>query len=222
MKASRDDMRRMAAEAIAQGDATGWFERLYQQAGGDWDRVPWADRRPNPYLVAWLRTFAAAPIRKRCLVVGCGLGDDAEALASAGFEVTAFDISPTAIAAAQQRFPRSGVDYVVADILQPPPAWTAAFDLIFEAFTLQALPPEPRHAAIAAIASLVGPAGRVFVLCRAREADEPIGELPWPLTRDELALFEAAGLRATSVDVVVDDETPQVRRFRAFFDRLEA
>ena len=28
---------------------------------------------PNPYLVAWLRTFAAAPIRKRCLVAGCGL-----------------------------------------------------------------------------------------------------------------------------------------------------
>ena len=165
----------MAAEGLAQGDATGWFERFYQQAGGDWDRVPWADLRPNPYLVAWLRTFGASPTRKRCLVVGCGLGDDAEALASAGFEVTAFDISPTAIAAAQRRFPRSGVDYVVADILQPPPAWTAAFDLIFEAFTLQALPPEPRHAAIGSMASLVAPGGRIFVLCRAREASEPAG-----------------------------------------------
>lgn len=222
MKASRDEMRRMAAEALAKGDATGWFNRLYRQAAGDWDRVPWADRRPNTYLVAWLRTFNASPMRKRCLVVGSGLGDDAEALASAGFAVTGFDISPTAIAAAQQRFPRSGVDYVVADLLQPPPAWTAAFDLIFEAFTLQALPPEPRHAAIGSMASLVAPGGRVFLLCRAREADEPIGELPWPLTREELALFEAAGLRATSVDVVHDDETPSVRRFRAFFDRLEA
>jgi SAM-dependent methyltransferase len=179
------------------------------------------ETRPNPYLVAWLRTFGASPIRKRCLVVGCGPGDDAEALASAGFEVTAFDSSPAAIAAARQRFPRSGVDYVVADVLQPPPAWTEAFDLIFEAFTLQTLPPGPRHAAIASIARLVGPGGRVFLLCRAREADEPPGELPWPLTREELALFEGAGLRATSVDVVVDDETPPARRFRAFFDRLE-
>jgi SAM-dependent methyltransferase len=219
---SRDEMRRIAAESIAQGDATGWFERFYQRAAGDWDQVPWADRRPNPYLVAWLRTFGAAPIRKRCLVVGCGLGDDAEALASAGFDVIAFDISATAIDAARRRFPRSGVDYVVADILQPPPAWAAAFDLIFEAFTLQALPPEPRHAAIGSIAGLVAPGGRVFVLCRARDTDDPIGQLPWPLTREELALFEAAGLRATTVEIVLEQGTPPVRRFRAFFDRLEA
>ena len=46
--------------------------------------------------------------------------------------------------------------------------------------------------------------------------------MPWPLTRDELALFEDAGLRATTVEIVLDDETPPVRRFRAFFDRLEA
>jgi SAM-dependent methyltransferase len=179
-------------------------------------------RRPQPYLVAWLRTFTASPTRKRCLVVGCGLGDDAEALASAGFEVTAFDISPTAIEAARQRFPRSGVDYVVADVLQPPPAWTAAFDLIVELFTLQVLPPEPRHAAIRSMTGLLGPGGRIFLLCRAREASDPAGELPWPLTREELGLFEAEGLRATSVEIVLDDEMPPVRRFRAFFDRLEA
>ena len=107
-------------------------------------------------------------------------------------------------------------------MLQPPPAWAAAFDLIFEVFTLQVLPPEPRHAAIRSMVSLVAPGGRVFVLCRARETDEPIGEMPWPLTRDELALFEDAGLRATTVEIVLDDETPPVRRFRAFFDRLEA
>jgi SAM-dependent methyltransferase len=219
---SRDEMRRLAAESLAQGDATGWFERFYQLAAGDWDRVPWADRRPNPHLIAWLRTFHAAPLRRRCLVVGCGLGDDAEALASGGFHVTAFDIAPTAVAAARARFPRSGVDYLVADILQPPPAWTAAFDLVFEAYTLQGLPVGMRRAAMRSIAALVAPAGRVFLLCRAREADEPLGELPWPLSRDELTTFEDAGLRATSVDVVLDDETPHVRRFRAFFDRLEA
>jgi SAM-dependent methyltransferase len=216
--AARDEMRRMAAESWAKGDATGWFERLYQRAAGDWDRVPWVDLRPNPYLVAWLRTFGHAPTRKRCLVVGCGLGDDAEALASAGFDVTAFDISPTAIDAARARFPRSGVDYVVADVLQPPPAWTAAFDLIFEAFTLQALPPAPRHSAMRAIVRLVTPSGRVFVVCRARDEHDPIGDLPWPLTREELDIFVTEGLRVLSIDSVVDDETPPVRRFVAFFE----
>jgi SAM-dependent methyltransferase len=181
-----------------------------------------ADRRPAPLLVAWLRTFNAAPMRKRCLVPGCGLGDDAEALASAGFDVTAVDIDPAAIEAARRRFPRSGVDYVVADILDPPAAWTAAFDLVFEASTLHGRPPGPRRAAMQSIADLVAPGGRVFLLCRAREADEPPGDRPWPLTRDELSVFEEAGLRATSVEIVLDGGTPPVRRFRAFFDRLEA
>ncbi|MCC5670705.1 class I SAM-dependent methyltransferase [Nostoc sp. CHAB 5784] len=40
---------------------------------------------------------------QKALVIGCGLGDDAEAIASLGFEVTAFDISPTAIAWCQER-----------------------------------------------------------------------------------------------------------------------
>ncbi|MDZ7952448.1 hypothetical protein [Nostoc sp. DedQUE09] len=34
---------------------------------------------------------------QKALVIGCGLGDDAEALAHLGFEVTTFDISPTAM-----------------------------------------------------------------------------------------------------------------------------
>jgi SAM-dependent methyltransferase len=216
---ARDEMRRLAAQSLAQGDAVGWFERLYHDAAGDWDRVPWADRQPNPFLVGWLRSFGASPTRKRCLVVGCGLGDDAEALASAGFEVTAFDVAPTAIAAAQRRFPRSGVEYTVADLFQPPDAWIGGFDLVFEAYTLQTLPPEPRRAAMQAIARFVAPGGRVFVLCRAREASEPTGELPWPLTREELGAFVEAGLVEGSIEAIVDRETPPVRRFRAFFER---
>ena len=181
-----------------------------------------ADGRPLPLLVAWLRTFTAAPMRKRCLVVGCGPGDDAEALASAGFEVTAIDIDPAAVDAVRRRFPRSGVDYEVADILQPPTAWAARFDLIFEASTLPALPPDARRAAMQSMTTLVAPGGRILVLCRAREHDEPLAAAPWPLTRDELTVFEEAGLRATSVEIVLDGGTPPVRRFRAFFDRLEA
>jgi SAM-dependent methyltransferase len=216
--AARDEMRRMAAESIARGDATGWFDDFYRQADGNWDLVPWADRTPNPWLVAWLRTFGASPTRRRCLVVGCGLGDDAEALASAGFDVTAFDVSPTAIQAARQRFPRSGVDYVISDVLHPPESWMAAFDLVFEAFTLQVLPPDARRKAQTSIAGYVALGGRLFVVCRAREASEPLGEMPWPITREELDYFTTLGLRASSVDVVTDEDPP-VRRFRAFFER---
>jgi SAM-dependent methyltransferase len=216
--AARDEMRRIAAESIAHGDATGWFDRFYQQADGNWDLVPWADRVPNPWLVAWLRTFGASPTRRRCLVVGCGLGDDAEALASAGFDVTAFDVSPTAIQEARRRFPRSGVDYVISDVLHPPESWLAAFDLVFEAFTLQVLPPDARRKAQESIAGYVALGGRLFVVCRMREASEPVGEIPWPLTREELEYFATLGLRPSSIEIV-EDEDPPVRRFRAFFER---
>ena len=117
-----------------------------------------------------------------------------------------------------RRFPRSGVDYVISDVLHPPESWIAAFDLVYEAFTLQVLPPDARRKAQASIAGYVALGGRLFVLCRAREASEPVGEIPWPLTREELDYFATLGLRASSVDIV-EDEDPPVRRFRAFFER---
>jgi len=64
-------------------------------------------------------------------VVGCGLGDDAEALAQQGFQVTAFDISPTAIAWCEKRFPDSQVKYQVADLFALDPAWHHKFDFVF-------------------------------------------------------------------------------------------
>jgi 2-polyprenyl-3-methyl-5-hydroxy-6-metoxy-1,4-benzoquinol methylase len=49
--------------------------------------------------------------------VGCGLGADAEYLASLGFDTVGFDISETAIRLARERFPGSAVRYVSADLL---------------------------------------------------------------------------------------------------------
>src|ERR1017187_7080256 len=78
--------------------------------------------------------------RRGALVVGCGLGEDAEYIARLGYATTAFDIALTAIAAARSRFPGSPVEYQVADLLAPPPWWSHAFALVVESTTLQALP----------------------------------------------------------------------------------
>ena len=215
----RDEMRRLAAESIARGDATGWFEELYQRAGAEWGRVPWADLVPNPYLVRWLDGPSAEVAGGSCLVVGCGYGDDAEELAARGFDVVAFDVSATAIEACRARFPSSKVEYVVADVLAPPDDWRSRFDLVFESYTLQVLPPEARRRASAALAGLVAPGGRLLVLCRAREATEPEGQLPWPLTRAELDDLRSFGLAEVEVESFLDDETPPVRRFRALYRR---
>ncbi len=99
---------RLAHESIAAGDPTGWFERLYAAAADGTTGVPWDRRAPSPLLVQWaegraLRSKAGrAPV---ALVVGCGLGDDAEFIAGLGFRTVAFDISASAIGAAQAALP---------------------------------------------------------------------------------------------------------------------
>jgi hypothetical protein len=53
----------------------------------------------------------------------------------------------------------------------------------------------------------------------AREREEPEGQLPWPLAREELGAFTEQGLTEVSVTGFLDHQTPPVRRFRARFER---
>lgn len=207
----RAQARRMAAESIEAGDPTGWFERLYAAAERGEVIVPWADLRPNAYLEGWAR-----PGTGRALVVGCGLGDDAEYLAGLGHRVTAFDVSATAIAGARARFPGSTVDYRTADVLDPPAEWRGAFDTVLEIYTVQVLRDESRRRAIGSIADLVAPGGTLLVIAGAREEDDDPGRMPWPLTRAELDSF---GLPPVHVEDLYGDEDPPLRRWRAEFRR---
>lgn len=219
MTKSRSRARELAKQYLAGGDATGWFDALYVEAEGDAARIPWADLAPNPGLAEWVEKNEIAGEGKTALVVGCGLGDDAEMLAERGFRVTAFDISATAIAWCRRLRPDSSVQYVAADLLAAPDEWKKAFDFVIEVYTLQALPDELRPAAIRAIASLVAEEGALLVVARGRDPEEDPGEMPWPLTRDELQAFAAAGLTESSFEDFFDNESPPVRRFRVLYSR---
>ena len=222
MGSVRTKARQLAREAIDNGRPLAWFEDLYRQAGGDTKAIPWADLAPNPNLLAWLDRGAVAGNGARALKIGCGLGDDAEELARRGFQVTAFDISESAIAWARRRFDASTVEYQVADLLRPPESWQSAFDLVLESYTLQVLPPALRADAIERIASFVARSGRLLVIARARDRSDPEGEMPWPLTREELRGFEREGLTETSFEDYFDAEDVPVRRFRAVYTRNHA
>ncbi|WP_203974541.1 class I SAM-dependent methyltransferase [Planotetraspora silvatica] len=209
--------RRLAAQYVERGDPTGWFEPLYAAAGRGEAVVPWADLEPNPHLVTWTGSRALSGAGRTALVVGCGLGDDAEHLAGMGFEVTAFDVAPSAIEGARGRFPGSPVHYVAADLLATPDEWRAGFDLVVEIYTLQVLTGEARERAVARVSSLVAPGGTLLVIARARLDREPAGEMPWPLTRDEIESFAGHGLDAAEITDFHDDEDPPRRRWRAEF-----
>jgi SAM-dependent methyltransferase len=212
---ARARIRAMASEFNARGDATGWFEHLYSSARGDASHVPWSDGEMHPLLVEWLDLTKTRGEGRRALVIGCGLGEDAEGLAHTGFDVTAFDISKSAIDWCKTRYPNTRVHYVVADALAPPAGWRARFDFVLESYTLQALPTEVRARAMPKIAELVAPNGTLLVIARARDDGEPLSEVPWPLSRAELAVFERAGLVRARLDDRFDAEDPPVRRFRA-------
>src|SRR6266496_2801357 len=136
--------RRLAAESLAAGDPTGWFERLYVAAEQGDTVVPWDRGMPHRLLVEWVEARGLTGGGRRALVVGCGLGEDAEYIAGCGFRTVAFDVSATAIETARTRFPGSAVEYLVADVLDPPTQWREAFDLVVESFTVQALPRRDR------------------------------------------------------------------------------
>lgn len=205
-------VRELAAAAVAAGHDTQWFEQLYQAADRGEANVPWADLEPNPLLVDQI-----PPSGGKVLVVGCGYGDDAAHLASLGRQVTAFDISATAVATARQRFGDSGVRFTVADALAPPKEWS--FDLVVEIYTVQTLLGPARDRATTGIAECVAPGGELLVIARARPAGEPEDPRLWDLTRTEIEAFAHNGLTTVEIEGLNDGESPPVPRWRARFRR---
>ncbi|MGF1488126.1 MAG: class I SAM-dependent methyltransferase [Prochloraceae cyanobacterium] len=208
-------VRLLADRAIANSQPTAWFERLYSEAKGNENHVPWAKSRPHPYLVNWLTKSKKNGNRNySAIVIGCGLGDDAEAIAKCGYEVTAFDISATAIDWCNKRFPDSEVNYLVADLLSLDPAWYGKFDFVFESRTIQALPIYLRSDLTAAIAKLVADRGTLLVITRYRDTSfEPDGP-PWPLSELELSEFKQLGLLEVSRDLFFEPGTESIKQLR--------
>ncbi|MER3435922.1 MAG: SAM-dependent methyltransferase [Leptolyngbya sp. ERB_1_1] len=205
----------LSTEFIENGDPLGWFEALYATANGDPAAIPWARLTPNALLLEWLDRRLICG--KTAIVIGCGLGDDAEELAKRGFEVTGFDISESAIEWCRKRFPDSLVTYQVADLFALPEAWKSAFDFVLESYTIQAMPPEVRSQAIPKIAELVAGSGQLLVMCRGREPEQLLTTVPFPLTKAELAGFGQAGLSEVEFEDLSEPET--VRRFRVLYKR---
>jgi len=212
--------RRLAGEALAAGEPTGWFEPLYAAAEAGRAVVPWDRGTPHQLLVGWARATGLHGTGRRALVVGCGLGEDAEFVATFGFDTLAFDVSASAIRAARRRFPASAVHYLTADLLDPPPQWRYAFDLVVESMTLQALPDQARREAIPNVGRMVAPGGTLLVIARARDEGSDLDDgPPWSLARSEIDALSVPGLRPVHIEEFRDQGPPATHRWRAQFRR---
>ena len=204
---------KLSEAAEAEGEPLRWFEELYAGASRDPDEIPWARMEPHPKMVEWIANQPA--VQGSALVVGCGLGDDAEWLSAAGFDVTAFDLSQSSIDWCRERFPQTTVKYCVGDLLAPPDEWSGAFDLVVEIHILQAIPDIIRDSAANNLPLLLRGSGHLLCIGRlltGRIPDEPTP--PWPLNRVWLeSRFQSLNL--VDFKGFVNEESPTIDRYVA-------
>ena len=133
-----------------------WDQRF---ADGD---TPWDRGAANPQLGLWLTTGALKPCR--IMIPGCGAGHEVAALAQAGFDVTALDYSPEAIARTRKRLDAASLkaNVVEADAL----AWQPEkpFDAIYEQTCLCALYPDQWRAYADQLHRWLVPGSKLFAL----------------------------------------------------------
>ncbi len=190
-----------------------WFEAVYALAEGDPAQVPWGNLSAHPLLADWLAQNPRLD-GQTALDIGCGLGDNAAALAGQGASVTAFDLVFRATEWARSRFPDKGIAFRAADLFDPPPEWRGAFDFVHETYTLQALPAAIFDSAREAIASFVKPGGKLLVIARARDEAQDFAGPPWPLARRDIEAFGDYGLEIATLEDIPPDSARN-RHWRA-------
>lgn len=189
-----------------------FFESVYENADhDDLSAIPWATLAPNVYLEEHL-TQEGSVSGKKALVIGCGLGDDALILEKHGYEVEALDISPSAIALAKKRYPKSKVDFHVGDIYDMPVSSKGKYDFVYEGLTIQSLPPKDRENLVGIIVSLVSKGGELLVYANTQDDTDTYGGPPWPLYDDEFRLFEKEGLE--QIHILKEDESKPIAPYQ--------
>lgn len=184
-----------------------FFEMVYKNANkNDLSNIPWATMKPNVHLQQYLEQNKT-PLHGLALVIGCGLGDDADALAKAGYRVDAIDISQTAIDIASDRFGHEAIDFFVADIFALPESMMRKYDFIFESRTIQSITPEVKERLIEIIATLVAPGGKLLLHANVQNDDESYGGPPWPLYRTDIQRFVTHGLEILDYSETKIDKT---------------
>lgn len=215
--------KKMVKEYQENDKPTAWFDSIYTDAQGDYKAVFWADLEPNPYLLQWLENNPISSDlskAKKAIVIGCGVGDDAEALSEYGYEVIAFDISQEAIKLCKNRYPNSKVKYLVADLFNYDKQWFQNFDLVYECNTIQVLPGKYRIQARIAISNLVNTNGHALISCRSRKKNEQEEDIPLPLDYEEINKFVTTDkLKEISFLAYNDTQKPSVPHFFAVYKR---
>lgn len=150
--------------------ASSWWDGFY----ADRERaVPFFVAKPDENLISYAERGLITP--GRALDLGCGPGRNALRLAALGFEVDAVDLSPAAIAWAEDRAREAGaqVHFHCGDafaLTGGPDGDTGAelggpYDLIYDSGCFHHLPPHRRISYLALLDRALAPGGHLGLSC---------------------------------------------------------
>ncbi|WP_024760536.1 class I SAM-dependent methyltransferase [Streptomyces exfoliatus] len=153
-----------------------WWDGFY----ADRDKpVPFFVAKPDENLVSYVEQ-GLLPVGGKVLDLGCGPGRNALHLASLGFDVTGVDLSPTAIAWAEERAREAGAEnvrFVCGDAFNSP-ALDGPYDLVYDSGCFHHLPPHRRVSYLALLDRVLAPGGH-FALTTFAAGEGGMGsELP--------------------------------------------
>ncbi len=167
--------------------------------------TPWDTGHPSTELVRVVSDEKIPP--GRAVELGCGTGTNALWLAAQGFDVTAVDISPLALARARAKAAGARVRFLEADVLRPPPELAGPFDFFFDRGCYHVVRRTDVAAYLQTVERITAPGAHGLVL--AGNAREPHDPGP-PVVRED----EIRAEWGRSFDVI------WLREFR--FDQVEA
>ncbi|MBV6699524.1 bifunctional 2-polyprenyl-6-hydroxyphenol methylase/3-demethylubiquinol 3-O-methyltransferase UbiG [Kitasatospora aureofaciens] len=142
-------------------DASAWWDGFYADRAAE---RPFFVPKPDENLVSYLDRGLLTP--GRALDLGCGPGRNALHLAALGFDVDAVDLSPAAIAWAEERAREAeGVHtprFHCAGIFEADLPH-ARYDLVYDSGCLHHLPPHRRISYLALLDRVLAPGGHFVV-----------------------------------------------------------
>ena len=181
--------------------------------------VPWDTGVTSSELKRVLGDHNISPCR--LLELGCGTGTNSVWLAEQGFEVTAIDLAPLAIAQGEERARAAGVhvEFVVADVLELPDLGES-FAFFFDRGCYHAVRRHDPQQYAPAVARWIRPGGRGLVL--AGNAREPHDPGPPVVTEKEIREEFGSQFRVVDLHEFRFDEAPGVtERFLAWSCLIE-
>ncbi|GAB2624557.1 class I SAM-dependent methyltransferase [Streptomyces capparidis] len=149
--------------------AAGWWDDFYTDRSRP---VPFFAAKPDENLVAYLDRGLIPP--GRALDLGCGPGRNALHLAARGFEVDAVDLSPAAVAWAEERAREAGAEVRLhrgdAFALASSGALGGPYDLVYDSGCFHHLPPHRRVSYLSLLDRVLAPGGAFALTCFAAGA----------------------------------------------------